>query len=498
MTSFRKSLVINFLSSSGATMAQFVISLVVARLLSPAEIGIYSIAIVLVNIAHVFRDFGVGTYLQREAHLTPGKVRSAMGVAYAIAWFIALCIYLSSGLVARYFGYPEIQPVMHILAISFLFIPFSSVALALLLREYDATKIAWGSFWGTIAYAVVCLGLAYNGYGPRSLAWANLANILATGLAYIWLRPVHMSYLPRFSEVGGIVRFGGGALFTNLIRSANDALPDLILGKIGSARQVGLVSRANSTVNIFIYIAGSAMNFGSQTYLAKAHHAKQPLEPLLHRSIALVTGVGWPMLAITAIAARDIIVGLYSGIWVDAAPVVPPLALMAAIGLMFYYHTAAFNAIGRPYLAAIPLLITAVSRIVLTVALFSGSIVSFGWALALATLATMPVWLILQKYHLGCGMTAFFAMLLPSAVVTAITGATGVVALQLIYDAGIESPVLRVLAMAVPVGIAWLLSLRLLKHPLYDELLILLKAALSSTRFQNRRSAGEQGQDHGS
>ncbi|MXP26064.1 oligosaccharide flippase family protein [Altererythrobacter indicus] len=460
-------------------MAQFVISLIVARLLSPSEIGIYSIAVVLVNIAHVFRDFGVSTYLQREAELTSGKVRSAMGVAYAIAWFIAFCIFVSSGMVSRYFGYSEIQPVMHILAISFLFIPFSSVALALLLREYDATKIAWGAFWGTFAYAVVCLGLAYTGHGAQSLAWANLANVLATGITYLWLKPLHMYYLPRFRELGGIIRFGGGALATNLIKSVNDALPDLILGKIGSARQVGLVSRANSTVNIFIYVAGSAMNFGSQSYFAKAHHSGQPLAPMLHRSIGLVTGVGWPTLAITAIAAQDIVVGLYSDIWLDAVPVVTPLALMASIGLMFYYHPATFNAIGRPYLAAIPLLITALSRIVLTVVLFSGNIVSFGWALALATLATMPVWLILQKKHLKCKVVPLFAALLPSAIVTLCTGIVGAVAIHLIHQTPLQSPIIRVLVMAIPVAIAWLLSLRLLRHPLYEEMLIVLSGIVS-------------------
>ena len=83
MASFRKSLAINFASSSGATLVMFVVSIIVARILTPAEIGIYSIAIVLVNVAHVFREFGVSSYLQRAENLTPDKVRSAMGVAYA-------------------------------------------------------------------------------------------------------------------------------------------------------------------------------------------------------------------------------------------------------------------------------------------------------------------------------------------------------------------------------------------------------------------------------
>ena len=475
MASFRKSLALNFASSSGATAVQFVVSLIVARILSPAEIGIYSIAIVLVNIAHVFRDFGVSTYLQREDELTSGKVRSAIAVAYAIAWFIAGCVYLSSGWVARYFGYAEIEPVMQILAISFLFIPFSSVALALLLRKFDAAGIAIGTFWGTLAYTVTCLGLALAGYGAASLAWANLANVLATGLTYLWLRPEGMAYVPRFRNLRGVITFGGGALIANLVKAGNDALPDLILGKLGTARQVGLVSRANSTVHMLIYVAGSAMTFGSQTYLAQAHHAKESLEPLLHRAIAMVTAVGWPVLAVTTIAASDVIVGLYGPNWIEAAPAVAPLAAMTAIELMFHYKTAAFNAIGRPYLASIPLMVTAVARIGFALALFSGDIVSFGWALMLATLATTPVWLYLQNRYLDCGPLAFARMLAPSALISLACAAVAAVSIALIDRIGIETAIVRLMILAGPTTLCWLAMLRLLRHPLHDELQIVLK-----------------------
>ncbi len=473
MTSFRQSLALNFLASSGATVVMFIVSLVVARILSPAEIGIYSIAIVLVNIAHVFRDFGVSSYLQRTDRLSRDEVRSALAVAYAIAWSVAALIFLLSDPVAGFFGYAAIGPVMRILAASFLFIPFSSVALALLLREFDAAKIAIGTAVGTAAYTVVAIGLALSDHGAASLAWANLANVVSTGLVYVALRPVHMAYLPRFSETGGILRFGTGALLTNLVVAGNAALPDLILGKIGSARAVGLLSRANSTVSIFMYVAGSAISFGSQTYLAKAHHAGESLQPLLHRAIALVTAIGWPMLAVTMIVAEDLVVGLYGETWLAAAPAIVPLALMAAIDLAFHYHTAAFNAIGRPYLAAFPLLSTALARIGLGLMLWSGDIVSFGWAMALASIFGAAIWLILQRRHLGCAVLPFARMVLPGALVALACALVAFGAQAAIGFAEIGWPLVRLMILAVPVGVVWLLTLWLLRHPLFDEIALL-------------------------
>ena len=89
MTKLRRSLVINFLTSSGASLLQFITSIFLARLLSPSEIGVYSMAMVFVTVAHMFRDFGVPSYLQREPDLTPEKIRSAIGVMFASTWTMA-------------------------------------------------------------------------------------------------------------------------------------------------------------------------------------------------------------------------------------------------------------------------------------------------------------------------------------------------------------------------------------------------------------------------
>ena len=142
MVNLRRSLVINFFSSSGAALLQFIVSVLLARMLSPSEIGVYSMTVVFVNLAHVFRDFGVSTYLQREPVLTPDKIRSATGVVFTTSWLIATTMFLASGWIGRWFNEPEIVPVMQVLAIGFLFIPFGTVTNALLTREFAAEKQA--------------------------------------------------------------------------------------------------------------------------------------------------------------------------------------------------------------------------------------------------------------------------------------------------------------------------------------------------------------------
>lgn len=468
MADLRRSLIINFLSSSGATFLQFVVSVLLARILSPSEIGIYSMTVVFVNLAHVFRDFGVNSYLQREDNLTPDKIRSATGVVFTSSWLIATALFLASGWLGRWFNEPGIVPVMRVLAIGFFFIPFGAITSALLSREFAAEKQAIVNAVGTASFCVSCLVLAKLGFGSMALAWANLINILACALAYIPLRPKNLPWSPSFKHWRSVAHFGLGSLLSSCAGSLNNAIPDILLGKLGTARHVGLLSRANSTVTIFTYVAGSTVSYGAVSYLAQSHHRGESLVPVLSRATVLLTGVGWAALALTAVLGQDIVAALYGPKWGECVPAILPLAIAAAVGMMFHYIPMAVTAIGRPYLSAVPTMITLVSRIGFGVLLFDGSLVNFAWALCLATVATAPSVLMQQTRHFGFTAGILLRAVAPSAIV-ALGTAAAAAAMAALLPATL-APMTRLLIMAVPLAAVWYLLLRATRHELVGEI----------------------------
>lgn len=467
MANLRRSLIINFFSSSGAAALQFIVSVLLARMLSPSEIGVYSMTVVFVNIAHMFRDFGVSTYIQREAELTDQKMRSAIGVMFASSWLIAGLLFAVSGWLGDWFREPQLAPVMRVLAIGFLVIPFGSITNSLLIRQFAADKQAYVVAVSTIAYCITCLTLAAMGFGTMSLAWANLVNIVVCALAYIPLRPKGMPWMPSFRHWGEIIHFGVGTLVTNITSSVNNSIPDLMLGKLGSARLVGLLSRANSTVSIFSYVAGSTITYGAVSYLSQAHHRGESLAPVLRRANALLTGIGWPAFALTALLGSDIVLTLYGDKWLDCVPAILPLTVAAALSMPFQYTPTAFMAIGRPYLGGAPVLVTLLSRIAFGWWMFDGTLVTFAWSMCLATLATAPVMLIQQGRYFGFHIGAFFAGLIPSALVTALCLAA-CEAMLLILPSSLP-PAARVAILALPLMGVWYAGLRLTKHELLGE-----------------------------
>lgn len=467
MVSLRRSLVINFLSSTGGTIAQFFTSLVLARMLSPSEIGVFSITVVFVNIAHIFRDFGVATYLQREEHLTPEKIRAAIGVLLTTSWLIAVALFAASGWIAIWFKEPAIGPVMEVLALGFIFIPFGAVTHALLTREFSADKQAIVMVVGTVSYVVTCLGLAALGFGTMSLAWANLANIIMCAIAYVPLRPKGTPILPSFRHWGEVVKFGLGSLVTNTVSSLNNAVPDILLGKLSGAQQVGLFSRANSTVGIFAYVAGSTINYGAVSYVSQSHHRGESLIPLLNRAAAMLTGIAWPVLAVTALLGREIVIALYGPKWLEAVPAIPAIAIAAALGMTFNYTHTALTALGRPYLSAVPTAVTLLVRVLVGWALFDGSLVTFSWAICVATAATIPVLLWQHHRYLAYPTSTLLKALIPSALVTLICAAACYL-LRMVLPTQV-APLVYLLITGLPMMVIWYGALRLTHHPLLSE-----------------------------
>ena len=468
MANLRRSLIINFLSSTGGTVMQFAVSIWLARILSPSEIGVFSMTVVFTNLAHVFRDFGVTFYLQREPDLSDAKIRSATGVLFSTSWVIAIALYAASDVLGRWFGEPRIVPVMRVLAAGFVFIPFGSITSALLARNFEAGKQAYVNAVGTTVFCVSCLTLAKLGFGSMSLAWANLINIIACGIAYIPLRPKNLPWMPSFTHWRSVAHFGIGSLLTNCVEAINIALPDILLGKLASAREVGLFSRANSTVTIFTYVAGSTVSYGAVSYLAQTHHRDEPLAPVMARATALLTGVGWTALALTAVLGKDVVLALYGPTWIDGVPAIVPLSIAAGLTMMFHYVPMAVTAIGRPYLSALPMGVTLVSCTAFGVLLFDGSVRNFAWALCLANLVAAPFIVLQQQRHLRFSLLVLLRAVLPSAIVAAGTALLAYAAERLLPPQ--LPPLLRLLMLAPPLALVWYTMLRLTRHVLVGEI----------------------------
>src|SRR4051812_5756602 len=101
--STRRALVFSFLDRYSALMLSIISSMIIARLLTPAELGVFSVSMVFIMFISSMRDLGAGQYLVQEKELTPERIRATWTVLVATGLLMALIVLLAAHPVAIFF-----------------------------------------------------------------------------------------------------------------------------------------------------------------------------------------------------------------------------------------------------------------------------------------------------------------------------------------------------------------------------------------------------------
>lgn len=466
-----RKIALQFLVSNANTAAGFLLSLVLSRLLSPGEIGLYSMGAVLVGFSHVFRDFGVVAFIKRQKDLRPETLRSAAGLLYTTSWIMAAVLYFSADYWARFLGHPEVRHVVEVQSIGYLLIPLGAVPQALLSRELNVRRIAIINAGSITAYVTASIGFALAGFGYMTMPWAAVVNILVSGILSHAFRPAGVNVFPSLFGWSKVASFGTGALVTNALKSFDSALPDILLGKLGSASLVGLFSRATSTASIITMVVTPTIEFFSLPYLAKKFHEKTDISNEVIYGTSLVTGLVWPALAFMAALAGPVVMLLYGAKWLPSASAIPWLCVMIGTSTLLSLAVPALLGLGRPYLAAWPAACALVMKVALAIAWHDGTLVTFARAIATAELLAAPLQLGIVGRALGVRSLPFAGALLPSLAVATGVGAMAYGTSHLL--AAVLPNLLLVAASVVASAGTWLVLGHWLRLPAMTELLTL-------------------------
>ena len=463
--------------------AHFGLSIALSRLLTPTEIGIFSITAVFVGFTQVFRDFGVVSYIQRQKTLTPEVLSAATGVLFTSSWIIAALLYLSADLWSLFFKQPGIREIMPILALGFVFIPFGSIPLAVLGREMEVKKTTLITALATTVYITTCIVLASQGFSYMSMAWANLASIVTSGIALTLMMPKGISLRPSIKGWKTVAQFGAGAMVASSVKAMDTALPDIFLGKLSGPHGVGIFSRANSTVNIFNSMSGPTINYFALPYLSRAHHGGRNLSEDIGRTIAYLTGFMWPALIVIGMLSNDIILFLYGANWVESAVLIPWLCLACGIQIMFAIVQPALTALGKPYLSALPVALVLVLKISVALLLFDETLASFVKAIAFAEVMSVPVYIFVAKKYIGMQLAQWRLAIGKSACVS-----IAILIFTMLIDkltSQLASPLASIAVAALILVPGWVIGIVFFKHPIVAE----FKQVLGTLKLQQLEGA---------
>lgn len=471
LTSFAEKYTLLLLNTAG--------TMILARLLTPAEVGVYAIGAVLVGLAQVLRDFGVGPYVIQEKQLTPEKLRAALGTSMLVAWLLAACVLLASWPAARFYEEPRLRPVLQLLSLNFILIPFSAVALPYLRRQMRFLAIFGINLAQTAVQLLCTVVLAWRGYGYLSLAWGAVAGTLAVLLASLCWRPAGMPWLPARRGMGAILSFGSLSTAGTVIDEAGVAAPDLIIGKMIGVAEVGIFGKAMGVINVFNQLVTAAISPVIFPLFSAQARAGGDLRLFYLKTASYVTALAWPFFGFVAVMAPALVRVLYGEQWDAAIPLIRIICLSSALYSMFIMARYLFVAMGEVKrqaqldAMAVPVRVLAV----LLAAPFGLAWVA--WAVVAGALFRSGLTYRSLRLLTGVRLPDLLAAVRVSAQVAAVSVAGPLAVALWQPNGGGAGSALQLLTAALAALVLWLAAIMLFRHELADECVLAGRKALT-------------------
>ena len=465
----RRALFYSFSSNYFAMGIQFVSVMIIARLLTPEEMGIFSIAASLIILAQVFRDFGVGQYIIQEKELTDDRMRAAFSLTLISGWLLAALIYLASPYLGKFYESEGITSVLQILAINFILLPFGATTMAFLRREMNFKARMYVNGVASIIRATTTIVCVYQGFSYLSLAYGALAEAATTVVVSVLLRPAHLPWQPGIKELLHVFRSGWKLAVNTFMGFLSSNLTELMLGKLVSIQGVGYYSRANATINIFDKLITSSTKAVALPYFSAEHRDGQDMGRNLTTATVYITALAWPFFAFVAYYSLGVLRLLYGDQWDFTAPVVSSLCVVAMLSFLSYFFDAFLVATGHPGKLIKAHIILIPVRVILILLLvdYGLSAIAIGFAL-LPILKLFVVWPTINRYF-GLRLGAYLGKMSINAAI-AVTVFTGCWLVDVSLAQVVASDFIVMLCAAFTSFVLWFLGLVVFRHPLLVEL----------------------------
>lgn len=469
MSSVRGALLFSFAERYALIVINLASNLLIARLLTPAEIGVYSVTLAVMSIAQVLRDFGVASYLIQEKDLHDGHVRTALGVTLLIGIALAVLLFGIAPSVADFYREPRMRDLLWLASLNFLLLPFSTISLALLRRRMAFKAVAGVGMAATTAGAVTSVGMAWAGFGALGLVSGTLVVSATTGFVAWWVQGERRLLRPSLSHWRDLFRFGAQSSAVGIVTSVSMDINDLAVGRLMGFEPVALLSRAQGLMNLLHRdLMGAVRNVAYPAY-AKAVREHQDMERLYVNSVTYVTVVAWPFYGFVSLYALETLRLLFGPQWDAAAPLVPVFCLAGAFAAAGSLMGNLTVAMGRMDLLTRMELFFQPARAALAVAAAAlwREPMACAAALALSLLLQLPLIYAVKSRYLPNDWPRLLRNLGRSLLVTLIALVVPVLLVVLWPRAAGEPMPWWRFALAIGACIAsWLLALICCRHPL--------------------------------
>lgn len=316
-----------FLERIGAQGVSFVLTIILARLLTPTDYGVVALVTVFISLATTFVQCGFNSALIQKRSASNTDYSSGLIVSLVIAAFLYAILFVSAPFIAKFYDVEELVSITRVLSLLLFPGAVTSIQIAKLTRELQFKPLFFASTSATLASAGIGIYLAWKQYGVWALV-AQQVSVQIFSCLFLTLCTRWKFQLNGFkASVSEMAPFGSRILASNLLVTIFLNLRTLIIGRVYSSNDLGYFNRGKQ----FPQALMESINGTIQTVLLPVYSRKQDdhkeLAKMVRMSVRISNYIIFPVLVGLCCIAEPMIQLLLTDKWLPCVPFIRYFAI---------------------------------------------------------------------------------------------------------------------------------------------------------------------------
>ena len=305
-----------------AQIVSTIVTIILARILTPDDYGIISIVTVFISICNIFVTSGFGNSVVRKKEATDLDFNTAFFTSLIISLILYLLIFVLAPHIAKFYDMMSLTLIMRIMGLRIPLASLNSIQHAHIQRQMKFKKFFWATLIGTIISAMIGISLAYSCAGMWALVAQYMTNTIIDTIVLQIVGDWHFKFQFSKEKAKEIFSFGWKVLVTDLVSTLENDIRSLVVGKCFGSANLAFYDQGKKYPSLLVTNINSSINKVMLPAYSKQQDDSEQLKIMLRKSIQLGLYILSPILIGFAFISNDFVKLVLTEKWLPCVPYV--------------------------------------------------------------------------------------------------------------------------------------------------------------------------------
>ena len=336
-----------FLERFIAQGVTLIVSLVIARILSPEDYSVVSLVTIFFLFANVIISGGLNTALIQKKNSDIEDYSSVLHVSLIISIAIYFILFLTAPFIAKAFNDSSITLIIRIMGLSLPITAIKSIWCAYIYSNLLFKKFFFATLGGTLVSAFVGIYLALKGYGPWALVAQQMTNTIIDTLILIFTARLKIVFRINFKKFGVLFRYGWKIFLSNLIATSYSEISPLIIGIKFSKVDLSFYTKGRSFPQLISQSTTTSLSSVLFPILSKVQYDKKKVLDYTRKYMQLASYVVFPIMLGFFAVADNFVDSILTAKWAQTVYYIRLFCLVSMFDVVAVGNCETIKAIGR-------------------------------------------------------------------------------------------------------------------------------------------------------